>query len=92
MNFEEAATDIESLKHEFAKLRDDLSQAAVENAKKEMPRVGVEVYRRIRQRKRLGELKRNAGHSPEEEIVRVMKNIFDRLQQEISTHFSRPKT
>ena len=33
MNFKEAATDIESLEQEFVKLRDDLSQAAVENAK-----------------------------------------------------------
>ena len=48
--------------------------------------------RRIRQRKRMpGELKRDAGLSPEEEIVRVMKNVFDRLQQEMSTHFSRLK-
>ena len=38
-----------------------------------------------------GELKRDAGLSPEEEIVRVMKNVFDRLQQEMSTHFSRLK-
>ena len=33
MNFKEAETDIESLEQEFVKLRDDLSQAAVENAK-----------------------------------------------------------
>ena len=33
MNVKEAATDIESLEQEFVKLRDDLSQAAVENAK-----------------------------------------------------------
>ena len=33
MNFKEAATDIESLEQEFVKLRDYLSQAAVENAK-----------------------------------------------------------
>ena len=38
-----------------------------------------------------GELKRDAGLSPEEEIVRVMKNVFDRLQQEMSTRFSRLK-
>ena len=36
-----------------------------------------------------GELKRDAGLSPEEEIVQVMKNVFDRLQQEMSTRFSR---
>ena len=32
MNFKEAATDIESLQQEFVKFRNDLSQAAVENA------------------------------------------------------------
>ena len=92
MNFKEAATDIESLQQEFVKLRDDLSQAAVENAKNKMHSLGVQVDRRIRQRKRMpGELERDAGLSPEEEIVRVMKNVFDRLQQEMSTRFSRLK-
>lgn len=33
MNFKEAATDLESLEQEFAKLCDELSQVAVENAK-----------------------------------------------------------
>ena len=91
MNFKEAATDIESLEQEFVKLRDDLSQAAVKNAKTKCTAWGVQVDRRIRQRKRMpGELKRDAGLSPEE-IVRVMKNAFDRLQQEMSTRFSRLK-
>ena len=80
MNFKEAATDIESLEQEFVKLRNDLSQATVENAKTKCTAWGVQVDRRIRQRKRMpGELKRDAGLSPEEEIVRVMKNVFDRL-------------
>ena len=91
MNFKEAATDIESLEQEFVKLRDDLSQAAAENAKTKCTAWGVQVDRRIRQRKRMpGELKRDAGLSPEE-IVRVMKNVFDRLQQEMSTRFSQLK-
>ena len=90
MNFKEAATDIESLEQEFVKLRDDLSQAAVKCQNK-MHSLGVQVDRRIRQRKRMpGELKRDAGLSPEE-IVRFMKNVFDRLQQEMSTRFSRLK-
>ncbi|KAG8238966.1 hypothetical protein J437_LFUL018705 [Ladona fulva] len=38
-----------------------------------------------------GELARDAGLSSEEEIVHVMKNIFDRLQHEMSTRFSRLK-
>ncbi|CAM1327697.1 Uncharacterised protein r2_g3670 [Pycnogonum litorale] len=38
-----------------------------------------------------GELARDAGLSSEEEIVRVMKNVFDRLQHEMSTRFSRLK-
>ena len=92
MNFKEAATNIESLEQEFVKLRDDLSQAAVENAKTKCTAWGVQVDRRIRQRKRMsGELKRDAGLSPEEEIVHVRKNVFDRLQQEMSTRFSRLK-
>ena len=92
MNFKEAATDIESLEQEFVKLRDDLSQAAVEKAKTKCTAYGVEVDRRIRQRKKMpGELGGDAGLSSEEEIVRVMKNVFDRLQQEMSTRFSRLK-
>ena len=35
-----------------------------------------------------GELKRDAGISPEEEIVCAMKNVFDRFQEEMSTRFS----
>ena len=92
MNFKEVTTDIESLEQEFVKLCDDLSQAAVENAKTKCTAWGVQVDRRIRQRQRIpGELKRDAALSPEEEIVRVMKNVFDRLQQEMSTRFSRLK-
>ena len=53
MNFKEAATDIESLEQEFVKLRDDLSQAAVENAKTKCTAWGVQVDRRIRHRKRM---------------------------------------
>ena len=36
-------------------------------------------------------LKKDAELLPEEEIVRVMKNVFDRLPQEMSTRFSRLK-
>ena len=80
MNLKEAATDIESFEPEFVKLRDDLSQAAVENAKPKCTARRIQVDRLIRQRKRMpGELKREAGLSPEEEIVCVMKNLFDRL-------------
>ena len=62
MNFKEAATDIESLEQEYVKLCDDLSQAAVENAKTRCTAWGVQVDRRFRQRKRIpGELKRDAG-------------------------------
>jgi hypothetical protein len=38
-----------------------------------------------------GELAGDAGLSAEEEIVRVMKSIFDRLTQEIATRFLRLK-
>ncbi|CAM1308417.1 Uncharacterised protein r2_g1833 [Pycnogonum litorale] len=92
MNFKEAATDIESLEQEFVTLRDGLSQAAVKKAKAKCSIWGIEVDRRIRLRKRMpGELARDAGLSSEEEIVRVMKNVFDRLQHEMSTRFSRLK-
>lgn len=92
MNFKEAATDIESLVQEFVMLRNDLSQTAVENAKTICSTWGIEVDRRIRRRKRMpGELGRDAGLSSEEEIVRVMKNVFDRLHHEMSTRFSRLK-
>jgi hypothetical protein len=36
-----------------------------------------------------GELARDSGWSAEEEIIRVMKSILDRLQQEITTRFTR---
>ncbi|KAG1687021.1 Zinc finger MYM-type protein 1 [Nymphon striatum] len=92
MNFKEAATDIESLEQEFVTLRDGLSQAAVKKAKTKCSIWGIEVNRRIRRLKRMpGELARDAGLSSEEEIVRVMKNVFDRLQHEMSTRFSRLK-
>ena len=88
MNVKEAATDIESLEQEFVKLRDDLSQAAVENARTKCTAWGIEVGRRIRRRRKMpGELVRDAGLSSEEEIVRIMKSVFDRLQQEMSTRF-----
>ena len=38
-----------------------------------------------------GELARDAGLSSEEEIVRVMKSVIDRLQQEMTTRFLRLK-
>ena len=72
MNFKKAATDVESLKQEFVKLCDDLSQASVKIFKTKCTAWGVHVDRRIRQRKRMpGKLKRDAELSPEEEIVRV---------------------
>lgn len=92
INFKEAATDIESLEQEFIKLRDDLSLAAVENARTKCTAWDIPVERRIRRRRRMpGELARDAGLSSEEEVMRVMKNVFDRLQQEMSTRFSRLK-
>lgn len=67
MNFKEAATDLESLEHEFVKLRDDFSQVAVENAKTRCTAWGIDVDRRIRRRQKMpGELARDAGLSPEE--------------------------
>ena len=47
MNFKEAATDIEALEQEFIKLRDDLSQAAVKNAKTKCTVWGVQVDRQL---------------------------------------------
>ena len=38
-----------------------------------------------------GELAQDAGLSTEEEIVRIMKSILDRLQQEMTTRFTRLK-
>lgn len=38
-----------------------------------------------------GELAKDPGLSVEEEIVRVKKNVLDRLQQEISTRLLRLK-
>ena len=83
MSCKEAANDIESLEQEFVTLRDHLSQVAVEKAKTKCTARAIEVDRRIsRRRKMPGELARDAGLSTEEEIVRAMKSVFDRLQQE----------
>lgn len=50
----------------------------------------VEIERRVRRRKRMpGELAQDAGLSAEEEIVRIMKSVHDRIQQEIKSRFTR---
>ena len=57
INFKEAATDIESLEQEFVRLRNDLSQVAVENAKTKCTAWGIEMDRRIKRRRKMpGEL------------------------------------
>jgi len=92
MDFKEAATDLESLEQKFVNLRDDLSQVAVENAKTKCSGWGIEVNGRIRRRRMMpGELARDTGLSAEDEIIRVMKSVFDRLQQEILARFKRLK-
>ncbi|KAL3852328.1 hypothetical protein ACJMK2_015985 [Sinanodonta woodiana] len=89
INIKEAATDIESLEQEFARLRNDLSQVALENAKIKCTGKGIEMDRRIKRRQKLpGELARDAELSSEEEIMRVMTSACDRLQQISSTRTS----
>ena len=61
-------------------------------AKERCEQWGVDVESRIRRRRRMpGELAQDAGLSTEEEIVRIMKSILDRLQQEMTTRFTRLK-
>ena len=63
------------------------SNDSVLKAKERCELWGVAVESRIRRRRRMpGELL-----SAEEEIVRIMKSILDRLQQEMTTRFTRLK-
>ncbi len=90
MNFKDAALDIESLENEFKKHRENLCRDAVETAKTKCAEWGIEVERRIRRRRRMpGELAQDSGLSAEEEIVRIMKSVLDRFQQETETRFIR---
>ena len=66
--------------------RDSLSQAGVETSKQNARPGGLRKTEVIKRGKRMpGELARDAGLSSEEEIGRVMKNVFDRLQHAMST-------
>ena len=49
---------------------------------------GIEIQRRIRRKRRMpGELARDAWLSAEEKIVRELKRVLDRFQQEITIRF-----
>ena len=90
MNFHEAAADIESLHINIDQTRDELCRDSVKKAKERCEVWGVAVERRIRRRRRMpGEVAEDAGLSAEEEIVRIMKSVLDRLQQEMKTRFTR---
>ena len=92
MNFHEASLDIESLHMDITRIREDICHDSVLKAKERCELWGVAVESRIRRRRRMpGELARDAGLSAEEEIVRIMKSILDRLQQEMTTRFTRLK-
>lgn len=90
MNFKDAASDLEALEIQINSMRDDLCDCSVNSAKTRCAEWGVEIQRRIRRRRQMpGELARDAGLSAEEEIVRVLKSVLDRFQQEITTRFIR---
>ena len=92
MNFHEAFLDIESLQIDLAKIRDKICNESVEKAKTRCELWGISIESRIRRRRMLpGELSRDAGLKTEEEIIRIMKNVLDRLQQEMTTRFTRLK-
>ena len=88
--FHEACLDIESLQMYFARVRDDLCRDSIVKRKDRCDMWGIAVERRIRRRRRMpGEMKSDAGLTAEEEIVRIMKGALDRLQQEMTTIFTR---
>jgi hypothetical protein len=90
MNFKDAASDLEALELQINSSHDDLPDYAVNSAKIRCAEWGIEVQRRTRRRRRMpGELARDAGLSAEEEVVRVLKSVLDRFQQEIRTRFIR---
>jgi hypothetical protein len=90
INFENAS--IEALENELKDSREDLCIKAIQNAKIKCNQWGIEIERRTRRRRNMrGELSRDAGLSAEEEIIRTMKSVLDRLLQEMTTRFTRLK-
>ncbi|XP_011170408.3 zinc finger MYM-type protein 1-like [Solenopsis invicta] len=90
MNFWDAACDLKSLKIDINNLRDEFCQDAVEYGKMKCESWDIDIERRIRRRRKMpGEVTTDVGLSASEEIMRVMKSVLDRLQQEIITRFTR---
>ena len=92
MDFHESYLDIESLQMDIARKRDNICSESVTKAKNKCDLWGVAVERRVRRRRRMpGELAQDEGLSAEQEAVRIMKSALDRLNQEMTTRFTRLK-
>lgn len=70
--------------------RQDACESAIQTAKSRCQEWGISIERRIRRRRQMsGESSRDEGLCVEDEIVRVLKGVFDMLQEEITTRFTR---
>ena len=90
MNFAEASTDLESLQQYLMSSRETLCKDSVHHGKRRCDKWGVPVERRVGRRRRMpGELACDTAFSAEDEIMRIMKGVLDRLNMEITTRFTR---
>jgi len=90
MNFREAAADLDCLQAFLLEHHDDICERAMSYGKSKCEDWGIEIQRRVRRRRRMpGELARDAGLTAEQEVIRVLKSILDRLVSEMTDRFSR---
>ena len=90
MNFREAAADLDCLQAFLHEHYDDICERAMSYGKSKCEDWGIEIHRRVRRRRRMpGELARDAGLTAEQEVIRVLKSILDRLVSEMTDRFSR---
>lgn len=70
--------------------RETLCKDSIHHGKERCDKWGVPVERRVRRRRRMpGELACDTAFTAEDEIMRIMKGIIDRLNMEITTRFTR---
>jgi len=90
MNFREAAADLDCLQAFLHEHHDDFCERAMSYGKFKCEDWGMEIKRRVRHRRRMpGELARDAGLTAEQEVIRVLESILDRLVSAMTDRFSR---
>ena len=89
MDFREAPLDLKrSFQEALAHIRNTVCKDAVQKAKERCGEWNVSIERRIRRKRRMpDENCSDEGLTAEKEIVRAMKSVLDRFQQELCTRF-----